>query len=61
MKAGDMVRNIKSSYPETKLGQLFLVLRISKYGDRARVMNAETKKIELYSVSYMEVVSEVVV
>ena len=61
MKAGDLVRNIKSSYPETKLGQLFLVLRISKHGDRARAMNTETKKIELYSVSYMEVVSEVVV
>ena len=57
MKSGDLVRNIKSSYPETKLGQLFLVMSVGKY-DVVRLMNTETKKMELYSVSYLEVVSE---
>ena len=57
MKVGDLVRNIKSSYPETKLDQLFLVMKTGKY-DVVRVMNVETKKMELYSVSYLEVISE---
>jgi len=57
MKAGDLVRNIKSSYPETKLGQLFLVMKTGKY-DVVRVMNVETKKMELYSTSYLEVICE---
>jgi hypothetical protein len=57
MNVGDLVTNIKSSYPETKLGQLFLVMSVGKY-DVVRVVNAKTKKMELYSVSYLEVVSE---
>ena len=57
MKVGDLVRNIKSSYPETKLGQLFLVMRTGKY-DVVDVWNVESKKMELYSVSYLEVISE---
>ena len=54
MKVGDLVKNIKSSYPETKLGQLFLVMGTGKY-DVVKVMNVESKKMELYSVSYLEV------
>ena len=57
MKVGDLVRNIKSSYPETKLGQWLLVMRTGKY-DVVDVWNVESKKMELYSASYLEVISE---
>jgi len=54
MKVGDLVKNINSSYPETKLGQLFIVMGTGKY-DVVKVMNVESRKMELYSVSYLEV------
>ena len=58
MNVGDLVISINSSYPETKLGEMFLVSYMGKYGDRARILNLKTYEKEVRSVCYLRVINE---